>query len=85
MEQEKIKAYYQMWSEAWQLLRLWLKDLENTDDFWQRVMREAESFGEKYEGTDLERFAYIVIIDIAHELEDAAAVKRHVKFPSRNT
>jgi len=76
MEQEKIKAYYQMWSEAWKYFRKWAIDFKDTDDFWKQLVYEAESFGAKYKGTDLEKFAYRIASDIAEEIE-RVALERH--------
>ena len=72
MEQEKIKAYYQMWSEAWAVFRRWLAEFQDDESFWQRVYRDAESYSEKYKQTDIKKFADRIIIGIAEELERVA-------------
>ena len=76
MDQEKMKAYYQMWSEAWKQFRKWLVDYQDDDSFWQRLLREGEEFCNQYKGTDVEQFAKKVILDIIEELETVATGKR---------
>jgi len=72
MEQEKIKAYYQMWSEAWKQLHRWLAEFQDDESFWQKVYQDAELFSEKYKQTDIKKFADRIVIDMAEELERVA-------------
>ena len=76
MEQEKIKAYYQMWSEAWKQFRSWALEFQDDDSFWQKIIREGELFIARYKGTEMERFARRTIIDVLEELETIALTKR---------
>ena len=76
MEQEKIKAYYQIWSEAWKLFRKWALDFQDDDSFWQRAVKEAGEFSAQYKDTEFARFANRIMIDILEELETKALGKR---------
>ena len=76
MEQEKIKAYYQMWSEAWKYFRHWLLKYQDDESFWQNSVSEAEKFAENYKGQPMEKFAYRIAYDILEELETQALKER---------
>lgn len=69
MDQEKIKAYYQMWSEAWKVFRKWAIDFQDDDSYWQRLVREGDAFITQYRGTAVETLAKKVVLDIIEELE----------------
>ena len=69
MEQEKIKAYYQMWSEAWKYFRKWLYDLRNDDEYWRTCIKDADDFCNQYKGSPQEKVAKSIIMDILEELE----------------
>ena len=75
MDQEKMKAYYQMWSEAWKQFRKWLADYQDDDSFWQRLLREGEQFYSQYKGTAVEQLSKKIILDIIEELETVATGK----------
>ena len=68
MEQEKIKAYYQMWSEAWKLFRKWSMELKDDDSFWKKAVEEADAFIKQYKGQLSSR----IIADILWELQSQA-------------
>lgn len=68
MEQEKIKAYYQMWSEAWKLFRKWSMELNDDDSFWKKAVEEADAFIKQYKG----QLASRIIADILWELQSQA-------------
>ena len=68
MEQEKIKAYYQMWSEAWKLFRKWAINFTDTDDFWQNAIKEADEFCRQHSC----KLASIIVVDILDELQKQA-------------
>lgn len=76
MEQEKIKAYYQMWSEAWKHFKRWAERFNDDESFWQNSVSEAEKFAEKYKCSGLERFAYHIAYDILEELENKSLKER---------
>lgn len=69
MEQEKIKAYYQMWSEAWKYFRHWLLKYQDDESFWQNSVAEAERFASNYTDEEMKRFAYRIAYDALEQLE----------------
>ncbi len=68
MGQENIKAYYQLWNELWKLFRTWIKEYQDDDSFWQRVLRESDAFLAEHDN----KFAKKVLLDIVEELERQA-------------
>lgn len=83
MTQEDIKAYYQMWSEAWKYFRKWVNNFQDDESFWQNAVSEAEKFAEQYKEQGLERFAYRIAYDILEELETEAIMDRNYPKPQR--
>ena len=76
MEQEKIKAYFQMWSEAWKQFKKWAEEFRDDDSFWEKAVKDSEAFAARYKGTDLELFARRTLITILEELETISTTKR---------
>ena len=69
MEQEKIKAYYQMWSEAWKYFKRWAERFNDDESFWQNSVAEAERFASNYTDEKMRRFAYRIAYDALEQLE----------------
>ena len=75
MEKEKMKLYYDLWSDCWSMFRKWMMEFCNEDSFWQQCIRDADKFCDKYEAQGVGHFASILAQDILHELENKALKK----------
>lgn len=76
MTQEDIKAYYQMWSEAWKHFKRWAERFNDDESFWQNSVAEAERFASNYTDEKMRRFAYRIAYDILEQLETIAVERR---------
>ena len=76
MTQEDIKAYYQMWSEAWKHFKRWAERFNDDESFWQNSVAEAERFASNYTDEEMRRFAYRIAYDILEQLETIATERR---------
>ena len=76
MNQEKIKAYYQMWSEAWTMFRSWATDYKNCDSFWSRIIDDGEAFIKKHNGTQCARLAKQIVLEMIDEFMQLARNER---------
>lgn len=76
MNQEKIKAYFQMWSEAWKVFKKLSEKYQDDDSFWQYGVKEGEEFYLRYKGTDCGELAKQIMIDVLEEFQRVALAER---------
>ena len=76
MTQEKIKAYYQMWSEAWKLFRNLLENRSTNDNCWEYALKQSESLCSQYEKTECSQISKKIMMDILEEVQRLEIAER---------
>lgn len=79
MSDETIKIYYQMWCEAWKLIRKWMANLSNTDEYSKAVIDEANAFTRSWKQKGCGTFAMSLMSDVINELVELQKDERNYK------
>lgn len=64
----KDTIYWALFSDVWGLLKKYMP-VKDTDAFWEAVVRETDETFKKYEKTDQEEFAKVLLLGVIDELE----------------
>lgn len=64
----KDTVYWTLFSDVWGLLKKFMP-VKETDEYWDAVCREVSEAFKKYEKTDQEEFAKVLLLEVINELE----------------